>query len=250
MKRLENKVAVITGGNSGMGLATALLWAKEGAKVVVTARNENRLAESSYLEEKGIRVIKADVNKKEDLQDLFKAVKEEFGQIDIVFANAGGGKVRPIDMIDDDHIDDTFNTNVKGVINTVQAALPYFNGHGGSILLNTSVTNVKGMPGLSVYAATKAAVRSLARSFTAELLPRGIRVNAISPGPIDTPIFGKMDLSEEEMQEFAGSIVNAVPMGRTGKSEEIANAALFLASDESSFISGTELAVDGGMVQI
>ena len=153
-------------------------------------------------------------------------------------------------MVDDDHIDDTFNTNVKGVINTVQSALPYFNGNGGAIILNTSVSNVKGMPGLSVYAATKAAVRSLARSFTTELLPRGIRVNAISPGPIDTPIYGKMDLPEEQMQEFATHIVNSVPMGRTGKSEEIANAVLFLATDDSSFISGTELAVDGGMVQV
>lgn len=250
MNRLENKVAVITGGNSGMGLATAQLFAKEGAKVYVTARNEQRLLESSFLEEEGIRVLKADVSKKEDLQELFRIVKEETGQVDIVFANAGGGKVRPLEMIDDDHIDDSFNTNVKGVINTVQSSLPYFNGNGGTILLNTSVSNVKGMPGLSVYAATKAAVRSLARSFTAELLPKGIRVNAISPGPINTPIFGKMDLTDEQAQEFANNVASSVPMGRAGTTEEIANAALFLASDESSFISGTELAVDGGMVQV
>ncbi|MCD4731366.1 MAG: SDR family oxidoreductase [Bacteroidales bacterium] len=249
MKRLENKVAVITGGNSGMGLATAQLFIKEGAKVFVNARNEQRLQETSYLEEENIRVIRADVTKKEELQNLFKTVYEESGKIDIVFANAGGGKMRPLEMVDDDHIDSTFDTNVKGVINTVQSALPFFN-EGAKIILNTSVSNVKGMPGLSVYAATKAAVRSLARSFTAELLPRGIRVNAISPGPIETPIFTKMDLTEEQQQQFASNVVASVPMGRSGKTEEIANAVLFLASDESSYISGVELAIDGGMVQV
>jgi NAD(P)-dependent dehydrogenase (short-subunit alcohol dehydrogenase family) len=250
MKRLENKVAVITGGNSGMGLATAQLFVKEGAKVIVTARNEQRLTESSSLEEEGIRVIKADVSKKEDLQKLFETVSDEFGKIDIVFANAGEVKMRPIEMVDDEHIDAIFNTNVKGVINTVQSALPYFNGSGGKIILNTSVVNVKGMQGMSVYAATKAAVRSLVRSYTAELLPRGIRVNAISPGPIETPIFNKMDIPEEQKQEFMDGITSSIPMGRAGKSDEIATAALFLASDESSFITGVELAVDGGMTQI
>lgn len=249
MKRLENKVAVITGGNSGMGLATALLFAKEGAKVIVNARNDQRLTESSYLEEEGIRVIKADVTKKEELQMLFKTVHNEFGNIDILFANAGGGKMRPLELVDDQHIDQTFDTNVKGVINTVQSSLPYCN-KGGKIILNTSIANVKGMPGLSVYAATKAAVRSLTRSFTAELLPRGIRVNAISPGPIETPIFSKMDLTNEQQQQFASNAVDSVPMGRAGKSEEIASAVLFLATDESSYISGVELAVDGGMVQV
>jgi len=250
MKRLEKKVAVITGGNSGMGLATAQLFVKEGAKVVVTARNEQRLLESSYLEEEGIRVLQADVSKKEDLQRLFKTVSDEFGHVDIVFANAGGGKMRPLEMVDDEHIDNTFDTNVKGVINTVQSALPYFNGDGGKIILNTSISNVKGMPGLSVYAATKAAVRSLVRSFTAELLPRGIRVNAISPGPIETPIFSKMDISTDQQQDFAKNIVASVPMGRLGKSEEIASTVLFLATDDSSFVTGVELAVDGGMVQV
>jgi len=222
----------------------------DSVKVIVTARNKQRLIESSYLEEEGIRVIKANVSKKEDLQNLFKTVFEEFGKIDIVFANAGGGKMRPLEMVDDEHIDSTFDVNVKGVINTVQSAVPYFNEKGGKIILNTSVSNVKGMPGLSVYAATKAAVRSLVRSFTAELLPKGIRVNAISPGPIETPIFSKMDLSDEQQQQFADNIVGSVPMGRAGKSEEIASAALFLASDDSSFVTGIELAVDGGMVQV
>ena len=158
--------------------------------------------------------------------------------------------MRPLEMVDDEHIDETFNTNVKGVINTVQSALPYFNGNGGKVILNTSVVNVKGMHGMSVYAATKAAVRSLVRSFTAELLPKGIRVNAISPGPIETPIFSKMGMSEEQQKDFADNIVTSIPMGRAGKAEEIAKAALFLASDDSSFITGVELAVDGGMAQI
>lgn len=250
MSKLTNKVAVITGGNSGMGLATARLFVKEGAKVIVTARNEDRLNDSANLQDEGIRVIKADVQKKEDLKNLFKVVADEYGQVDIVFANAGIGKVRPLEHVDDEHIDYIFDTNVKGVINTVQSALPYFNGDGGKVILNTSVSNVKGMPGLSVYAATKAAVRSLARTFSAELFPRGIRVNAISPGPIETPIFTKMDLTEEQQQEFAQNVVQSIPMGRPGKSEEIASAVLFLASDDSSYITGTELAVDGGMVQV
>lgn len=249
MKRLENKVAVITGGNSGIGLATAKLFVKQGAKVIVNARNSQRLEESNHLEEEGIRVIVADVTKKEDLQNLFKTVSDEFGKVDIVFANAGGGKVRPVEMVDDDHIDNIFNTNVKGVINTVQSALPYFS-ENAKVILNTSVVNVKGMPGLSVYAATKAAVRSLTRSFTAELLPKGVRVNAISPGPIETPIFSKMDLTQEQQQQFANNVVAGVPMGRPGKPEEIANTVLFLASDESSFITGVEIAVDGGMTQV
>jgi len=250
MKRLENKVAVITGGNSGMGLATARLFVKEGAKVVVTARTEERLKESESLNEEGIKVIKADVSNKEDLQSLFKNVADDFGKVDIVFANAGVARFSPLEMVNDEHIDSIFDTNVKGVINTVQSALPYFNGNGGQVILNTSVVNVKGMAGMTVYAATKAAVRSMVRTFTAELLPKGIRVNAISPGPIETPIFSKMGMSEEQQQEMASNIVASVPMGRAGKSEEIATAALFLASDESSFITGSELAVDGGMVQI
>lgn len=249
MKRIENKVAVITGGNSGIGLATAKLFVQQGAKVIVNARNSQRLAESKHLEEEGIRVVVADVTKKKDLQNLFKTVSDEFGKVDIVFANAGGGKVRPVEMVDDDHIDNIFNTNVKGVINTVQSALPYFS-ENAKVILNTSVVNVKGMPGLSVYAATKAAVRSLTRSFTAELLPKGVRVNAISPGPIETPIFSKMDLTQEQQQQFANNVVAGVPMGRPGKPEEIANTVLFLASDESSFITGVEIAVDGGMTQV
>jgi NAD(P)-dependent dehydrogenase (short-subunit alcohol dehydrogenase family) len=249
MKRLENKVAVITGGNSGIGLATAQLFVKEGAKVIVNARNAQRYHESSYLVEEGIRVIQADVTVKEELKDFFAQVNKEFGKIDIVFANAGQGKIRPLEMIDDEHIDAIFNTNVKGVINTVQSALPFFNDE-AKVILNTSVVNVKGMPGLSVYSATKAAVRSLTRSFAAELLPKGIRVNAVSPGPIETPIFSKMDLPEDQQKEFANNVVSSVPMGRTGKSEEIASAVLFLATNDSSYINAFEIAVDGGMTQI
>jgi len=250
MKKMKDKVAVITGGNSGMGLATAQLFVVEGAKVIVNARNNQRLIESAHLEEEGIKVIKADVTKKDELQKLFKAVNKKFGVIDIIFANAGDGRLRPLEMVDDEYIDCIFNTNVKGVINTVLCALPYFNKNGGSIILNTSVSNIKGVPGLSVYAATKAAVRSLARSFTSELISRGIRVNAISPGIIDTNIFSKMDIPLEHRQNFIDNAVALIPMGRAGKSEEIAKAVLFLASADSSYISGIELTVDGGMVQI
>jgi NAD(P)-dependent dehydrogenase (short-subunit alcohol dehydrogenase family) len=249
MEKLKNKVAVITGGNSGMGLATAKRFVEEGAKVVITGRRQATVDEA--VKEIGGTVIgvQGDVSKLGDLDDLYEIVRQKYGHIDILFANAGIGQVAPLGSITDEHFDSIFNINVRGLLFTVQKALPLFK-DGGSIIVNASVAHMKGMGAMSVYSASKAAVRSLARSWTVDLKDRKIRVNCISPGPIETPIFGKMGLSEEQMKGFGDRILNQVPMGRMGQGAEIANAALFLASDESSFITGVDLCVDGGLAQI
>lgn len=249
MEKLKNKVAVITGGNSGMGLATAKRFVEEGAKVVITGRRQETVDEA--VKEIGGTVIgvQGDVSKLADLDDLYEIVRQKYGHIDILFANAGVGQVAPLGSITNEHFDSIFNINVRGLLFTVQKALPLFK-DGGSIIVNASVAHMKGMGAMSVYSASKAAVRSLARSWTVDLKDRKIRVNCISPGPIETPIFGKMGLSEEQMKGFGDRILNQVPMGRMGQGQEIANAALFLASDESSFITGVDLCVDGGLAQI
>lgn len=249
MGKLSGKVAVITGGNSGMGLATAKRFVEEGAKVVITGRRQETVDEA--VKEIGGTVIgvQGDVSKLTDLDDLYEIVRQKYGHIDILFANAGVGQVAPLGLITDEHFDSIFNINVRGTLFTVQKALPLFK-DGGSIIVNASVAHMKGMGAMSVYSASKAAVRSFARSWTVDLKDRKIRVNCISPGPIETPIFGKMGLSEEQMKGFGDRIVTQVPMGRIGKPVEIANAVLFLASDESSFITGVDLCVDGGLAQI
>jgi NAD(P)-dependent dehydrogenase (short-subunit alcohol dehydrogenase family) len=245
MKRLEKKVAVITGGISGMGLATAKLFVQEGATVVATARTEDRLQESKVFENEGIHLMKADVSNKEDLQELFKKVSEKFGKVDILFANAGVAKFAPIEQLADEIVDETIEVNIKGVYNAVKFASPYF-AEGASVIFNTSATNTKGLEGGAMYAASKAAVRSLARSLSAEFKNRKIRVNAVSPGPIATPLWGKSGLPAEHMEGFSKEVLKSIPAGRFGNSEEIAKAALFLASDDSSFVVGEELVVDGG----
>jgi NAD(P)-dependent dehydrogenase (short-subunit alcohol dehydrogenase family) len=250
-KVLEGKVAVITGGNSGMGLATAKRFVAEGAHVVITGRRQEQIdiALKEIGSSKAIGV-QGDVANTKDLDRLYATVKEKYGHIDILFANAGLiGNPAPIGQITEEDFDLHFNVNVKGLLLSAQKALPLMK-EGGSIILNSSVAGSKGMPGFGVYAATKAAVRSFARSWTSDLKDRKIRVNTLSPGPIATPIFGKMGLSEQQVQEFGANIVQSVPMGRIGTSEEIASAVLFLASNESSYISGIELAVDGGMAQV
>ena len=245
MAKLTGKVALVTGGNSGMGLATARLFAAEGAKVVVTGRRQAALDEAAKIVGPSMLAVQGDVSKMADLDRLFATIKSKFGHLDILFANAGIGEVVPFAQVTEDQFDRQFATNVKGLFFTVQKALPLLS-NGASIILNASVAATKGMEGMSAYSATKAAVRSFARTWTSDLKERKIRVNTISPGPIDTPIFGKMGLSEEQAQGFKQSLPGMVPLGRMGSIQEIANAALFLASADSSYITGIDLPVDGG----
>jgi NAD(P)-dependent dehydrogenase (short-subunit alcohol dehydrogenase family) len=249
MKRLEGKVAVVTGGNSGIGFATARRFAAEGAHVFITGRRQNELDAAVKQIGRQATGVQGDVANLTDLDRLYAAVKQQQGRIDILFANAGGGALAPLGAITEEHFDKTFGVNVKGLLFTVQKALPLFR-DGGSIILNASITASKGMEAFSVYSATKAAVRSFARCWTVDLKNRRIRVNAISPGPIDTPGYKNLGLTEEQMEEFKKNVVTTVPMGRMGDPDEIAKAALFLASDDSSYVTGIELFVDGGMAQI
>jgi len=249
MARLSGKVAVITGANSGIGLATAKRFVEEGAHVVITGRRKKELDEAAEQIGKNVTAVQGDVSRFEDLDRLYAEVKARHGHIDILFANAGVGQVAPLGAITEEHFDREFDINVKGLLFSVQKALPLLK-DGGSIILNSYIAGRKGIEGFSVYNASKAAVRSFARSWTSDLKGRKIRVNAISPGPIETPIFGKMGLSQEQVGEFATSIISQLPLGRLGQSEEIAAAAVFLASDESSYITGVDLCVDGGMAQV
>ena len=250
MNRLEGKVAVITGGNSGIGLATARRFAEEGAHVFITGRRQNELDAAVRQIGKQATGVQGDVSKLADLDRLYATVKREKGRIDVVFANAGAGDaLAPLGAISEELFDTTFSRNVKGLLFTVQKALPLLL-DGGSIILNASIAASKGMPGMSVYSATKAAVRSFARGWTVDLKARKIRVNAISPGPIDTPGVKSLGLTEAQLEQFKTEIVGAVPLARMGRPDEIASAALFLASDDSSYVTGIELFVDGGMAQI
>ena len=249
MKRLEGKVAVVTGGNSGIGLATARRFAAEGAHVFITGRRQAELdAAVKQIGNQATR-IQGDVGSLRDLDRLYAEVKRRQGRIDILFANAGSAELAPLGAITEEHFDKIFGVNVKGLLFTVQKALPLFR-DSGSIILNASIVASKGLEASSVYSATKAAVRSFARTWTVDLKGRGIRVNAISPGPIDTPGINNLGLTGEQIEEFKKNIVAAVPMGRMGDPDEIAKAALFLASDDSSYVTGVELFVDGGMAQI
>ena len=193
--------------------------------------------------------ILADASKPEDNQGVFREVADRYGKIDILFLNAGIGKPAPINMMPQELYDSLWDTNFRGPFFTTQAALEYLNDN-ASIIYNTSIANVKGMPGMSVYGATKAGLRSLVRTLTVELAERGIRVNAISPGPVETPIWNKMDIPKEAQKDFSSQMLQQIPLGRMGKPNEIASAALFLASDDSSYVNGIELPVDGGMAQV
>jgi NAD(P)-dependent dehydrogenase (short-subunit alcohol dehydrogenase family) len=248
-KKLEGKVAVVTGGNSGIGLATAQRFADEGAHVFITGRRQGELDQAVKQIGKNAIAVQGDVSSLADLDRLYATVKQKQGRIDVLFANAGGGQIAPLGAITEEHYDKTFDTNVKGLLFTVQKALPLFH-DGGSIILNASIAASKGMEAFSVYSAAKAAVRSFARSWTVDLKQRRIRVNAVSPGPVDTPGLNNLGLTQEQGEQFKASVVGAVPMGRMGSPDEIAKAVLFLASDDSSYVTGTELFVDGGMAQI
>ncbi len=247
--KLQGKVAVVTGGNSGIGLAIAREFTEQGADVVVFGRNAETLDEAVQSIGNGTLGVQGDVTRLDDIDRLYQETVARFGKIDILVANAGIARPAPLDLTDEALFDLTSDINFKGAFFTVQKAVPHLN-DGASIILVTSAGNVKGLPNFSVYVATKAAVRSLARSFSAELLPRGIRVNALSPGPIETPIFGRMGLPEEAMDGIAAQMTEMIPLKRFGQPEEMAKAALFLASSDSSYVVGAELVADGGLSQL
>ena len=250
MKKLEGKVAVITGGSSGIGLATARRFALESAHIVITGRRETELEAAAASIAGNVTTVAGDVSRLEDMDRLYAVVKEKHGHIDILFANAGAGTIAPLATATEAHFDQTFDVNVKVLFFTVQKALPLFR-DGGSIILTSSVSNVLGLPGFSAYAASKAAVRNFARAWTLELKDRKIRVNSMSPGPIDTPALATTTgLTPEQAEQAAAQFASQVPMGRRGEPEEIAAAVTFLASDESSYVTGVDLAVDGGMAQV
>ena len=249
MARLDKKIAVITGGNSGIGLAAAKVMQREGAEVVITGRDQSKL-DAAVAELGGNALaIKSDVANLSEIDQLMDTVREKFGRIDILFANAGLGKVAPLTDATEEHYDLHMDINVKGLFFTVQKALPLLP-DGASVILNASIAKEKGFPGLSVYTATKAAVRSFARTWTSELQGRRIRVNSISPGPIETAFYEKMDLAPDAVGEFASSVKSQVPLGDFGESADIAEAVLYLASDESKFTTGIDLVVDGGLSQV
>ena len=247
--RLKDKVAVITGGNSGIGLAIAKEFKAQGAQVTIFGRNQKTLDEAIQTIGNGALTVQGDVTNHGDLARLYKLTEEKFGKVDILVANAGMGRLVPVEATDEKLFDEISDINFKGLYFTVQKALPHLN-DGASIVLVSSIANQKGFPNFSVYSATKAAVRSLARSFSAELLTRGIRTNVLSPGPIETPIYGKLGLSEGEAEEMGRTFQDMNPMKRFGTPEEMAKAALFLASSDSSYVAGAELIADGGFTQI
>ncbi len=249
MSKLENKVAVITGANSGIGLATAKLYLKEGAKVVLSGRRQEALNEAAKELSGDFITVLADVSKASDNKTLIKKTVANYGKIDILFLNAGIAPPTPTTDITEEHYNHIFDINVKGPILAVKEALPHIN-NGGSILFTGSIVHQKGFDGLGVYSASKGALRSYARVLTSEVKSRGIRVNTIAPGPVATPIYGKMGLPEEVLEEMGKGFAQQVPLGRFAASEEIANAALFLASDEASYVNGIDLEVDGGLSQI
>jgi NAD(P)-dependent dehydrogenase (short-subunit alcohol dehydrogenase family) len=249
MGQLNNKIALITGGSSGIGLATAQRFLREGAQVIITGRNPDTLAEADKALEGRATVIRSDAADPAAVDALLDDVKAKFGRIDVLFLNAGIAHFAPLEAQDRAGFQRMLDINLLGPYFTVQKALPLLS-QGASVLFNTSVVNVKGMPNASAYAATKAALRVVVRGLAAELAARGVRVNAVSPGPIATPIFSKTGMPAEQLDAFAQQIQASVPLGRFGNPSEIANAALFLASNDASFITGTELQVDGGMAQV
>jgi NAD(P)-dependent dehydrogenase (short-subunit alcohol dehydrogenase family) len=246
--KLNGKIALVTGGTSGIGLATAALFRSEGAQVVVVGNDPDRLeTAAAALGENGF-ALQADLRRSADIDRLIATVRERYGRIDILFANAGLGRAAPLEAVTETQIDEQFTVNFKGLFFIIQKAVPLMD-KGASIVLTTSFLNAVGTPGLSILSATKAAVRSLARTLGAELAPRGIRVNAVSPGPISTPFAGKLGLSPQDLKAMAETVEAQVPLRRFGEAEEVARAALFLAGPDSSFVTGTELVVDGGLSQ-
>jgi len=249
MGKLEGKIALITGGNSGIGLATAKRFVSEGAYVYITGRRESELASAVKEIGRNVTGVQGDVSDLGDLDRLFAQIRREKGRLDIVFANAGVAKYARVGEITEGFYDSIFDVNVKGLLFTVQKALPLMP-DGASIILNASIVASKGLPSNSVYSATKAAVRSFARTWTTDLKDRHIRVNAVSPGSTDTPGLNDLLASSETGQQRLKMISNSVPLGRLGAPDEIAKAVVFLASDDASYVTGAELFVDGGFAQV
>src|SRR5437870_11955930 len=249
MNKLEGKITLVTGGNSGIGLATAKQFVNEGAYVFITGRREPELARAVKEIGRNVTAVQGDGSDLGDLDRLFAQIRREKGKLDVVFANAGVAKYAALGTITEEFYDSIFDINVKGVLFTVQKALPLLS-DGASIILNASVVGSKGFASNSVYSATKAAVRSFARTWTTDLKDRRIRVNAVSPGPIDTPGLNELLASSAKGQQRAKIIAATVPLGRLGRADEIAKAVAFLASDDSSYVTGIELFVDGGIAQV
>ena len=249
MRRLEGKVAVVTGGNSGIGLASAKRFLDEGARVAIAGRSQKTLDEAQKYLGNGTLAVQTDVAKLADLDKLYAAVSKKLGKIDILFVNAGVANFAPFADTTEQVYDTNFDINAKGAFFTIQKAIPFLN-DGASIILNTSVAGQKGFGTAGSYAATKAALRSFARTAASELVGRNIRVNTVAPGPIETPIFGRTGLDKAAIDEMAQGFVSMVPMKRLGQPEEVAGAVAFLASSDSSYITGVEINVDGGMGQV
>jgi NAD(P)-dependent dehydrogenase (short-subunit alcohol dehydrogenase family) len=247
--KLEGKIALVTGGSSGIGFATARQFIQEGAFVYITGRRQPELDAAVATHGPQARAVRADASSLTDLDALYTQIQQEKGRLDVLFVNAGVGSFAPIGQITEEQFDQTFNTNVKGVLFTVQKALPLIP-DGGAIVLNASIVSVQGVPNFSVYSASKAAVRSFARGWTNDLKERKIRVNVVSPGPIDTPGLSSLAQNEEQKQALYAQLAADVPLGRVGQPEEIAKSAVFLASSDASYITGIELFVDGGTVQV
>jgi len=249
MRRLEGKVAVVTGGNSGIGLASAKRLLDEGARVAIAGRSQKTLDEAQKYLGNGTLAVQTDVAKLADLNKLYAAVSKKLGKIDVLFVNAGVANFAPFADTTEQVYDTNFDINAKGAFFTIQKAIPFLN-DGASIILNTSVAGQKGFGTAGSYAATKAALRSFARTAASELVGRNIRVNTVAPGPIETPIFGRLGLEKSAADEVAKGFASLVPMKRLGQPEEVAGAVAFLASSDSSYITGVEINVDGGLGQI
>jgi NAD(P)-dependent dehydrogenase (short-subunit alcohol dehydrogenase family) len=247
--KLSNKIALVTGGTSGIGLAAARLFREEGATVVIVGQNPDRLRSAADELGEGVTALRGDLSSPAQIDNVIEQIRQALGRLDVLFANAGMGLAAPLEAVTEDQIDKQFDVNFKGVFFTIQKAVPLL-AEGGSIILTTSYLTEVGEPGLSILSASKAAVRSLARSLGAELAPRGIRVNAVSPGPISTSFSSKVGLSEKQLNEAAAATKDKVPLHRSGEAVEIANAAVFLASNDSSFMTGSEMVVDGGVTQL
>lgn len=249
MSKLSGKVAIVTGATSGMGLDTAKLFLKEGAKVVLTGRTQEKLNAIEKDLTGDYLLVPAEASSTADSKKLIEKTVNHFGKIDILFLNAGIFRVEGTGALTEEIFDEVYNVNVKGPLFTVNEAATSLN-KGGSIIFNTSITNVKGFPGMAAYASSKAALRSISKTLAAEFGPNGIRVNSLSPGPIDTPIYGKHNVDQQQINDMASSFPSMVPLGRFGEGREVAAAALFLASDDASFITGAEIPVDGGFAQV
>jgi NAD(P)-dependent dehydrogenase (short-subunit alcohol dehydrogenase family) len=248
--QFDGKVALVTGGSSGIGLATAKLFAQRGATVYITGRRQKELDAAVREIGQSAIGIQGDVSRLGDIDKVYQTIREQKGKLDILFANAGTGEFAPLGQINEEHFDKQFDVNVKGTLFTVQGALPLMSA-GSAIVLNASLVSIKGSPAFSVYSATKAALRSFARNWAVDLKGKGIRVNAVSPGVIPTPGYHtSLGMTEQQLNDYIQSVTPAIPLGRTGTADEIAKAVAFLASDESSYITGSELFVDGGQGQI